>query len=65
MDIPKTSKRVYCFINLANNNPASNAISAPKKNGALGPKPVHVPTPCHNRPAINEAGNTVSPMAAL
>jgi hypothetical protein len=55
----------YCFVNLANNDPASNAMSAPKKNGALGPNPVHAPRPCHNKPAIKEAGNTVRPIAAL
>jgi hypothetical protein len=31
------------LINLTNNNPASNAMSAPKKKGALGPNPFHVP----------------------
>ena len=57
--------RPYSFINLANSKPASSAINAPKKNGALGPNPGQEPIPCQSKPAINEAGKTVMPIAAL
>jgi hypothetical protein len=51
--------------NLKNNKPASKAMVAPKRKGALAPNPAHVPAPCQSRPAINEAGSAVMPMAAL
>ncbi len=44
---------------------AASANPAPKKNGADAPHPAQTPTPCHNNPAISEAGRAVIPMAAL
>ncbi len=61
----KTGGQKTYFTSLANRIPASSAISAPKKNGALAPNPVQLPTPCQSKPAINEAGSTVMPIAAL
>ena len=44
---------------------ASAGFILPNKNGAGAPKPLHPPTPCHNRPAISEAGRSSTPKTAL
>jgi len=51
---PDQAKRTY-LTSLANKNPASNAMGVPKKNGALGPNPVHALVPCQSKSAIHEA----------
>ena len=47
------------------NAAAISASVPPKMNGADGPKPLHAPTPCHNTPAMTEAGKASRPMMAL
>jgi len=44
---------------------ARKAVTAPNKNGAEGPKPLHFPTPCHKMPAIREAGKSKIPKIPL
>ncbi len=47
-------------------NPAAiSAMTPPKRNGALGPKPLHAPMPCHNTPAMTDAGKANRPITAL
>jgi hypothetical protein len=47
------------------NTAAIIASVPPKMNGADGPKPGHAPTPCHNTPAMTDAGKASKPMMAL
>src|SRR5258706_14120478 len=44
---------------------ARSASAAPARNGALGPKPVQPPMPCHRTPASTLAGRATNPTAIL